>query len=90
MKWLVRLIKLNANKAIEHYKAKGLDLSAILHSPKGYNKLPLRNSEKQDHGLENVIDVYNFKRCSIAIFRKGLQTLIIILRIQSFGWSYCF
>lgn len=62
--------KINANKAIKHYKAKGLDLSAILHQPAGYSNLPLKNTEKQDHGLENVLDMQILKDAHPAIYRK--------------------
>jgi len=62
--------KINANKAIEHYKAKGLDLSAILYQPEGYSEMPVKNTEKQDHNLEGVIDFKIFKDAHAAIFRK--------------------
>ena len=48
--------KINANPAIGHYKAKGLDLSAILHQPKMEGQTILYNTEKQNHHLENVLD----------------------------------
>ena len=48
--------KINANHAIKHYKAKGLDLSSILHRPAAYRELTVKNTEKQDHNLENVLD----------------------------------
>ncbi|MGY5353992.1 glutamate synthase large subunit [Wenyingzhuangia sp. IMCC45467] len=67
--------KINANNAIDHYKAKGLDLSAILHQPAGYSNLPVKNSEKQDHNLDNVIDFTILKDAHAAIFRKEVTTL---------------
>ncbi len=48
--------KLNVNKAIAHYKAKGVDLSAILHKPVTESDPILYNTEKQDHSLEKVLD----------------------------------
>ena len=48
--------KINSKNAINHYKAKGLDLSAILYRPSDYNKLPLRNHFKQNHNLSKVLD----------------------------------
>ena len=62
--------KINSNKAITHYKAKGLDLSSILHRPEGYSEMPCKNSEKQDHGLDNVIDFQILKDSHRALFRK--------------------
>ncbi|MGB2128752.1 MAG: glutamate synthase large subunit [Flavicella sp.] len=67
--------KINANKAISHYKAKGLDLSAILHTPAQYNEMPVRNTETQDHGLENVIDFQILKDSHRALYRKEQMTL---------------
>ena len=67
--------KINANNAITHYKAKGLDLSAILHRPAAYNEMPVKNSEKQDHGLDNVIDFQILKDSHRALYRKEQMTL---------------
>jgi glutamate synthase (ferredoxin) len=67
--------KINANKAINHYKAKGLDLSAILHRPAAYNKMPVKNSERQDHGLEDVLDFQILKDSHRALYRKEQMTL---------------
>ena len=65
--------KINSNKAIQHYKAKGLDLSSILHRPAEYRKMSLRNSEKQDHCLENVLDMKILKVATAAI-EQGTKT----------------
>ena len=67
--------KINTNEAINHYKANGLDLSAILHRPKGFNKMPLKNTEKQDHALENALDFEILKDSHRALFRKEKTTL---------------
>src|ERR1043166_8399016 len=45
-----RVDRLNYKPAVEHWKAKGLDYSAILHQPEaGFDTLP-RCVRKQDHG----------------------------------------
>lgn len=67
--------KIDTNKAIKHYKAKGLDLSAILYQPAEYNNSTLKNTEKQDHNLENVMDFQILKDAHAAIFRKEITTL---------------
>ena len=41
--------KINANNAIKHYKAKGLDLSSILYRPAAYKEMTVRNTEQQEH-----------------------------------------
>ncbi|MEI7816215.1 MAG: glutamate synthase large subunit, partial [Desulfuromonadales bacterium] len=48
---------LEANKAIDHWKAQGLDLSNILHQPKVALNVGRYCTEKQDHGLEKSIDM---------------------------------
>ena len=48
---------LEANKAIEHWKLQGLDLSQILHQPKVGLNVGRYNTEQQDHGLEKSIDM---------------------------------
>jgi len=48
--------KINVNKAIDHYKAKGIDLSTVLHQPRKEDSPILYNTEKQDHNLEKVLD----------------------------------
>lgn len=60
--------KINANKAIIHAKAKGLDLSPILHKPK--TSKPLYNTESQNHELENVLDFDILRMGHPAIYRK--------------------
>ncbi|MGC6432001.1 MAG: glutamate synthase large subunit [Jejuia sp.] len=67
--------KINANKAIKHYKAKGLDLSSILHRPAAYNELTVRNTEQQDHNLENVLDFSILHDSHRALYRKEQMTL---------------
>lgn len=62
--------KINSNKAITHYKAKGLDLSSILHRPEAYSKMDVKNSEKQDHCLEGVLDFKILKDAEKAINKK--------------------
>ncbi|WNH14206.1 glutamate synthase large subunit [Thalassobellus suaedae] len=67
--------KINANKAITHYKAKGLDLSSILHRPDSYREMSVKNSQKQDHNLENVLDFTILKHSRTAIANKVPTTL---------------
>jgi glutamate synthase (NADPH/NADH) large chain len=68
--------KINANKAITHYKAKGLDLSSILHRPTSYKEMIVRNTEQQDHNLENVLDFTILKDSHRALYRKEKMNLV--------------
>ncbi|MDA0779833.1 MAG: glutamate synthase large subunit [Bacteroidetes bacterium] len=67
--------KININSAIEHYKAQGIDLSAILYKPDVDENVPVRNMSKQDHGLDNVLDVDIVSKAQKAIISKEPQTL---------------
>ena len=67
--------KINANKAIKHYKAKGLDLSSILHRPTSYKEMIVRNTEQQEHNLEGVLDFTILKDSHRAMYRKEQMTL---------------
>jgi glutamate synthase (NADPH/NADH) large chain len=67
--------KINANKAITHYKAKGLDLSSILHRPDSYRKMIVRNTEQQEHNLDDVLDFTILKDSHRALYRKEKMNL---------------
>ncbi|AQS95085.1 glutamate synthase large subunit [Polaribacter sp. BM10] len=67
--------KINSNKAIKHYKAKGLDLSSILHRPSAYKSMVVKNTEKQDHNLDNVLDFTILKDSHRALYRKEKMNL---------------
>ena len=67
--------KINANKAIKHYKAKGLDLSSILHRPTAYSSMIVKNTEEQDHNLDEVIDFTILKDSHRALYRKEKMNL---------------
>jgi len=67
--------KINSNKAIKHYKAKGLDLSSILHRPTAYKSMIVKNTEEQDHNLENVLDFTILKDSHRALYRKEKMNL---------------
>lgn len=48
--------RLDMRKAIDHWKARGLDFSRILSKPQVADDVAIRNTETQDHGLEQAID----------------------------------
>jgi glutamate synthase domain-containing protein 3 len=51
-----RVDMLDARQAIEHWKAKGIDLSAILYSPQVPGRIARRCVVRQDHGLDQALD----------------------------------
>ena len=64
--------KLNMNRAINHFKAEGIDLSKILYKPHKNisDDLIERNTELQNHNLENVIDFKILDDAKSAIYNK--------------------
>jgi glutamate synthase domain-containing protein 2/glutamate synthase domain-containing protein 3 len=51
-----RVDMLEARKAHDHWKAKGLDLSAILYNPPTPSRIARRCVQPQDHGLKGALD----------------------------------
>ena len=51
-----RVDMLEPKDAIEHWKAKGIDLTPILHKPDVSPDVPIHCVERQDHGLEKALD----------------------------------
>jgi len=51
-----RVDKLEANDAVDHWKAKGINLSMLLHRPDVPKTVAIRCIEKQDHGLDKALD----------------------------------
>lgn len=52
-----RTDKLNPWKAIDHWKAQGLDLTPILYQPEAGPEVGRYRQQAQDHGLEKSLDV---------------------------------
>ena len=51
-----RVDMLDARAAIDHWKGKGIDLSAILYNPPTPSRIARRCVEAQDHGLSRALD----------------------------------
>jgi len=51
-----RVDRLDMRSAIDHWKARGIDLSRLLHQVPAGNSPSLNWSETQDHGLEKALD----------------------------------
>ena len=51
-----RVDKLDMRRTLSHWKAKGIDLSRILHQVKPAPGVAVYNCETQNHGLENALD----------------------------------
>jgi glutamate synthase domain-containing protein 2/glutamate synthase domain-containing protein 3 len=51
-----RVDMLDVQPAVEHWKARGIDLSAVLYSPSVPGRVARRCVQPQDHGLEQALD----------------------------------
>ena len=58
------------NKAIEHWKAKNIDLSKILYKPEFESRDEVFNSSEQNHDLDEVLDVKLIHESSPVIEKK--------------------
>ena len=62
-----RVDMLDVEPAVDHWKARGLDLSAILYSPPVPSRVARRCVQAQDHGLEDALDHKILKAARVAI-----------------------
>jgi len=66
---------LDTRTAIDHWKAKGLDISPILAIPQNPYEQTLHQSVTQDHGLDEALDQVLLRECAPAIERGESVTL---------------
>jgi glutamate synthase (NADPH/NADH) large chain len=59
--------RLEMRKAIDHWKAQGLDYSRLLHKPEMGPDVAIYNSEQQDHGLDKALDHELIKQAQPAL-----------------------
>jgi hypothetical protein len=64
-----RTDRLKMREAIEHWKARGVDLSAILYDGELSDDKPRRHSELQEHGLDRSLDNELIEKCMPALER---------------------
>ena len=48
--------RIDMRRALDHWKAKGLDFSRLLHTPQAGSEVAIYNCEAQDHGLDKALD----------------------------------
>src|SRR3989475_736218 len=70
-----RVDRLNVRNAVNHWKARGLDFSAILHQPDVPAGAARRRTRPQDHGLEHAVDHAIIARCADALERGTAVSL---------------
>ncbi|PTT15703.1 glutamate synthase large subunit [Microbacterium sp. HMWF026] len=71
---------LDANEAIQHWKARGLNLAPILEGPPFAEDEPRRHGRSQDHELEDHFDVQLIERAQDVIAHGGQLTIDLPIR----------
>ncbi|HUC63624.1 MAG TPA: glutamate synthase large subunit [Alphaproteobacteria bacterium] len=66
-----RVDKIDVRRAIDHWKAKGVDLSRILYQVEPRPGVAVHNSERQDHHLDRAMDKDLIAACQKALERKA-------------------
>ncbi len=77
-----RVDRLNVKKAVDHWKARGLDFTQILYQPPAGPDVAIRQVRAQDHGLENSLDMVTI----LPLTREALESkkpVDIILPIRN-------
>src|SRR2546423_3046394 len=81
-KMIGRVDRLEVKKAVEHWKARGLDFTKILHQPEGPTDIGRFCQIPQEHGLEKALDnTVLLKLCGPAIERK--EKVVVALPIRN-------
>jgi len=76
--------KLDMRRAIDHWKAKGLDLSKLFHKPQV--NTPISHCEDQNHELEKALDHQLIKKAQVSL---NSQTPVEIpVEIKNFNRSF--
>jgi glutamate synthase domain-containing protein 2/glutamate synthase domain-containing protein 3 len=65
-----RVDLLDTREAVDHWKARGLDLSAIFHNPEVPSRVARHCIQAQDHGLEQALD-YKLIECAADALESG-------------------
>ena len=74
---------LDKERAIEHWKAKGLDFSRLFHKPHVPANVATRHVERQDHGLDKVLDRTLIKLALPSLVdKKPLKTELKIANVN--------
>jgi glutamate synthase (NADPH/NADH) large chain len=62
-----RVDKLEVKDAVDHWKARGLDISYLLQKPDVPDTVAIRCVQPQDHGLDEAIDYHLIDACRAAL-----------------------
>jgi glutamate synthase (NADPH/NADH) large chain len=75
-----RVDKIDVRRAIDHFKAKGLDFSRLLYKPDVPEDVKVYNCEKQDHGLDKALDHTLIAKAKKAITQRKPVSIEVPIR----------
>ena len=75
-----RVDRLDTTGAVDHWKARGLDLSPILLSPDVPDTVARRCVREQDHGLDRALDNTLIERCAPAVEHRTPVSFTLPIR----------
>jgi glutamate synthase (NADPH/NADH) large chain len=75
--------RLSMRKAIDHWKAKGLDYSNVLYKPEAGDDVAIYCQEEQDHGLDKALDHALIKQAQPALEKR--ENVTIDIDVQNFN-----
>ncbi len=75
-----RVDRLDTTGAVDHWKARGLDLSPILVNPDVPDTVARRAVREQDHGLDRALDNTLIERCAPAIEHRTPVSFTVPIR----------
>jgi glutamate synthase domain-containing protein 2/glutamate synthase domain-containing protein 1/glutamate synthase domain-containing protein 3 len=75
-----RVDMLDTRKAIDHWKARGMDFSRLLHRPPRADEVATYCCQKQDHGLDKALDNQLIALAQPAIDRQQPVTIRLPIR----------
>ena len=75
-----RVDRLDTAGAVDHWKARGLDLSPILLNPEVPDTVARRCVREQDHGLDRALDNILIERCAPAIEDRTPVSITLPIR----------
>ena len=75
-----RVDRLDTTGAVDHWKARGLDLSPILLNPDVPDTVARRCVREQDHGLERALDNTLIERCAPAVEHRTPVSFTLPIR----------
>ena len=66
---------LDTDETLKHWKSKNLDISPLLHMPKIDDHVSIRNTRKQAHSIDDVLDRTLIEQCSESL-EKGTSVYL--------------